>query len=54
MARQVRVRLSVAEIVDRDDLQPVFPGFVMSAQDVAADAAVPVDRDFDGHLASPG
>jgi hypothetical protein len=46
----VRVGLGTAEIVDRDDGKVMLlAAFVVGAQDVAADAAVAVDRDFDGH-----
>jgi hypothetical protein len=48
--RQVRVGLRIAEVVERDDLQVMLlAALVMGAQDVAADAAVAVDGDFDGH-----
>ena len=55
VAGQVRVGLRAAQIVDRDDREIVLlPAFVVRAQDVAADAAVAVDGDFDGHAFSPG
>ena len=48
--RQVRVGLGAAEIVDGDDLElAVSAGFVQRTQDVAADAAVTVDCNADGH-----
>ena len=46
---QVRERLRVGQIVDRDDVDVVVHG---RAHDVAADAAEPVDPDLDGHRAS--
>ena len=50
VARQMRVGLGAAEIVDGDDRDVVLlAAFVVGAQDVAADAAVAVDGDFDGH-----
>jgi hypothetical protein len=50
----VRVGLGAAEIVDRDDGEIVLlPAFVVRAQNVAADAAVAVDRDFEGHALAP-
>ena len=55
VARQVRIGLGLAEVVDRDDLDVVLlPAFVMRAQDVAADAAVTVDSDFDGPVLNSG
>ena len=46
--QQVGERLGVGQIVDRDDVDAaVVHG---GAHDVAADAAEPVDPDFDGHL----
>ena len=53
--REVRVRLRIAEVVDRDDLEIVLlASFVVRAKDVAADAAVAVDGDFDGHVGITG
>ena len=53
VAGQMGVGLGVAEVVDRHDLDFVRAiGFVERAQDVAADAAVAVDRDLDGHECS--
>ena len=50
VARQVRVGLGVAEIVDGHDLNLVGPlRLVERAQDIAADAAVAIDCNFDGH-----
>src|SRR6266853_152726 len=50
VARQMRVGLRVAEIVDGDESQVVlFPALIVGAQDVAADAAVTVDGDSNGH-----
>src|SRR6185437_1297642 len=49
--RQMRVGLGVAQVVEGDDLHLAgAPAFVDCAQDVAADAAVPVDSDLDGHI----
>jgi hypothetical protein len=45
------IRLSIAQIVDRNDLNVIlFAAFVMRAKDVAADAAVAVNCDTYGHL----
>ena len=50
VARQVRIGFGAAQIVHRDDLDVlVAPGFVQGTQDIAADAAVAVDGDADGH-----
>src|SRR5438093_4974645 len=50
VASQMRVGLRIAEVVDGDELQVVlFPAFIVGAQDVAADAAVTVDSDSNGH-----
>jgi len=47
---QVGIGLGIAEIVDRDDPDRVGAVvFVQRTQDVAADAAVAVDRDLDRH-----
>src|SRR5690606_18294935 len=47
---QVRVGLRVAEIVDRDDRNVLAPlALVESAQNVAADPAIAIDGDLDGH-----
>ncbi len=57
IARKVSVRFGAAQIVDRDDREIVAAlrayAFVVSAHDVAADAPVSVDRDFDAHCGSP-
>ena len=54
VARQMRVGLRVAEVVDRDELQVVlFAAFIVRAQDVAADAAVTVDRYSNAHSGTP-
>src|SRR5689334_20221447 len=51
VTREMRVRLGVSEIVQRDYLDRVLlAALVMSTQDVAADSAVTVNRDFDGHV----
>ena len=51
VAGEMRVGLGTAEIVQRDDGEIVLLGvFVVRTQDVAADAAVAVDGDFDGHV----
>ncbi len=48
--RQVGVDGRIAQVVDGDDLQVVLlAALVMCAQDIAADAPVAVDGDFDGH-----
>jgi hypothetical protein len=50
VAREVRVRLRGPEVVHRDDLEIVrLVALVVRAKDVAADAAVAVDGDTDGH-----
>ena len=50
VAREVRVGLGRAEVVDGDDGEVVrFPALVMRAQDVSANAAVAVDGDANGH-----
>ena len=50
VARQVRVGLRAAEIVDRDDRDVVLLAvLVMRAQHVAPDAAVAVDGNLDRH-----
>ena len=41
----MRVGLDRREVVDGDDLDILAPGFHDGAQDVAADAAEPVDGD---------
>jgi hypothetical protein len=54
VAGQVGVRLGIAEVVDRHDLDVLlFAAFVESAQDVAADAAITVDCNFDRHCLAP-
>ena len=52
VAHQVGVGLDRAEIVDRDDVDVLAPGFIDGANDVAADAAKSVDGDFYGHAYS--
>ncbi len=50
VAREVRVGLRVAQVIERDDLDFFLAiRFVQRAQDVAADAAIAIDTDFDGH-----
>ncbi len=50
VARQVRVRLGIAQVVDGDDFDIVLLAtFVVGTQDVAADATVTVDGDANGH-----
>ena len=50
VARQMRIDLGVAEIVDRDDLQlRALAALVQRAQHVAADAAVTIDPHFQRH-----
>jgi hypothetical protein len=50
VACEVCVGLDGAQVVHRDDLQVVLlAALVMGAEDVAADAAVAVDGDADGH-----
>jgi hypothetical protein len=48
--RQVGVGLRVTQVVDGDDLDVVLLAtFVVGAQHVAADAAIAIDGNFDGH-----
>ena len=50
VARQVRIDLGVAQIVDRHDLQlRALAALVQRAQHVAPDAAVAVDSNFQCH-----
>src|SRR5262247_52105 len=52
--REVRVDRRVPEVVDRDDREVVLlPRLVVGAKDHAADAAVAVDGDSDGHPRTP-
>src|SRR6185295_12746245 len=52
--REVRIRLRVAEVVHRDDLNLIGAlRFIERAQDVAADASVTVDTYLDRHLSEP-
>ncbi len=54
VARQMRIGLRVAEVVDRDELQIVsLSAFIMSAQDVATYSSVPVDGDSNCHAFTP-
>ena len=54
VAGQMRVGLRIAEIVDRDDLDVVFlAAFVVCTKDVAADAAITIDCNFDRHIVLP-
>src|SRR5204863_2049258 len=49
-----RIGLDRSEVVDRYDFDGVlFTALIMGTKDVAADAAVTVDGDFDGHALSP-
>ena len=50
VAQQMGVGLDRAEIVDADHFDVVAAGFGDGAQDIAADAAKPVDRDPDCHI----
>ena len=51
---QVGIGVGIAEVVDGNDLDFAgAPALVERAQDVAADAAVAVDCDFDRHALSP-
>jgi hypothetical protein len=51
VAREVGVGLRRAQVVDGHDLQVVaLVRLVVGAKDVAADAAVAVDGDADGHF----
>jgi hypothetical protein len=55
VARQMRVRLRVAEVVQGDDLNLATAlSFVQRAKNVTTDPAITVDCDFDGHGASLG
>jgi hypothetical protein len=53
VAQQVSVALDGAEIVDGDDFDVGALGLVDRPQDVAADAAKPVDLNPDCHSTSP-
>jgi hypothetical protein len=47
----MRIRFRITQIVDGNDLNIVFlAAFVVSAQYIASDAAVAIDRNFDGHI----
>ena len=51
VARQVGIGFHRAQVVDRHDLDIVFlVALVVGTEDIAADAAVTVDGDFDGHF----
>src|SRR6185312_13497761 len=52
-AEQMCISLDRAEIVDADHLDILAAGLGDRPQDVAADAAKPIDRDADCHLSSP-
>jgi hypothetical protein len=56
VAREVGIRLGRAEVVQRHDREVVrLAALVMRAEDVAADAAVAIDGDADGHVVrAPG
>ncbi len=50
VAGQMGVGLSIAEVVDGDDLDVIFfAAFVMSTKDVAADAAIAINCNTDSH-----
>jgi hypothetical protein len=50
----MRIGLRVAQVIDGDDLDVVLlAALVVRTQDVAADAAIAVDGDFDGHCPDP-
>ncbi len=49
-AQQMRVGLDRSEVVDADHLDVPAAGFGDGSEDVAADAAKPVDCDPDCHL----
>src|SRR5438552_619223 len=54
VARQVRIGLRVAQVVERDDLElPGALALVEGAQHVASDTPVTVDADLDSHALSP-
>src|SRR5690606_10352582 len=54
VAGEVGVRLGIAQVVDGHDLDVVLLAvFVVGTQDIAADAAVTVDGDADGHEGAP-
>ena len=47
---QVGVGLRLTKVVDGNDLNVVFlAALIVGPQHVAADAAVTIDRNFDGH-----
>jgi hypothetical protein len=47
-------RLRVGEVVDGDEVDVAPPRLLGGAEDVAADAAEPVDGDADGQVCSRG
>ena len=51
-AQQMRIGLDRSQVVDRHDLDILPLGFHNRAQDVAPDAAEPVDGNPDGHSAT--
>src|SRR5690606_14432961 len=52
--RKVGIGLGIAKVVDRHDFDIVFLAvFIMGTQDIAANAAVPVDRYANGHYITP-
>jgi hypothetical protein len=48
----MRVCLHRAEIVDAHHFDVSAPGFRNGAQDIAADAAKPIDGDTNGHVSA--
>ncbi|XUJ37636.1 hypothetical protein ACQ5SK_26455 [Bradyrhizobium japonicum] len=52
-AKEMRVGLDRAEVVDADDLDVLAAGLGNSTQDVAADAAKTVNSNADCHVSSP-
>ena len=54
MAREMSIRLRIAEIVHCDDRELAPPAaFVKRAKNVSANAAVAIDSDLDGHCVPP-
>src|SRR5450631_691511 len=51
IARQMSIGLRVSQIVDGDDLDfAIALGLIQRPQNIAPDATVTVDTDFDGHV----
>jgi len=50
VASEMRIRFRITQIIDGNDLDIILlAAFVVSTQYIAPDAAVAIDRNFDGH-----